>query len=101
MKHVTQSHELSHAACAPASTTGGTSRLHHCTSPVIRGYRRAAVYLGISERTLWSLVNIGAVPHRRVGRAYLFHRAELDAWFDAGCPTDAGAAERVREGVQR
>ncbi len=32
----------------------------------------AAIALGISERTLWTLTNTGEIPHRRIGRAIVY-----------------------------
>jgi predicted DNA-binding transcriptional regulator AlpA len=63
--------------------------------------REARRLLAIGERTLWQLVAISAIPHRRIGRAIRFEPAEIAAWIACGCPTNPGAAERVREGVRR
>lgn len=53
--------------------------------------------LAIGRRLLWSLTTSNAVPHLRIGRAVRFRIDELTAWVDAGCPTDAGAAKRIRD----
>lgn len=66
-----------------------------------RGIRAACAMTGLGERMVWQLVNCNALPHRRVGRAILFVPDEVAAWVSAGCPTDAGAGDRVREGVRR
>lgn len=48
----------------------------------------AARRLSISERTLWTLTNSGAIPSIRLGtRAVRYRVADLDAWVAAGCPT--------------
>jgi predicted DNA-binding transcriptional regulator AlpA len=65
-----------------------------------RGIRAGCAMTGLGERTVWLLVNRNALPHRRVGRAILFVPDEVSAWIQAGCPTDAGAADRVRKAVR-
>lgn len=65
-----------------------------------RGIRAGCEMTGLGERSVWSLVNRNAIPHRRVGRAILFVPAEVSAWVAAGCPTDPGAADRVRKAVR-
>jgi predicted DNA-binding transcriptional regulator AlpA len=65
-----------------------------------RGIRAGCQLTGLGERLVWSLLNRNALPHRRVGRAILFVPAEVEAWIAAGCPTDAGAADRIRKGVR-
>lgn len=68
---------------------------------MLRGIRSGCALTGLGERTIWLLVNRNAIPHRRVGRAIMFVPDELRAWVRAGCPTDAGAGERVRKGVRQ
>jgi predicted DNA-binding transcriptional regulator AlpA len=58
----------------------------------------AAEMLGISTRNLWSLTKRGAVPVRRIGRSVRYSPTELQSWVAAGCPTEPGAAERLRKG---
>ncbi len=66
-----------------------------------RGIRAGCEMTGLGERTIWLLVNRNALPHRRVGRAILFVPDEVRAWIRAGCPTDAGAGDRVRKAVRQ
>lgn len=40
----------------------------------------AASALGIGTRKLWSLTNVGEIPHFRIGRAVCYRVADLDAW---------------------
>jgi excisionase family DNA binding protein len=83
------------SAPKPASTEGVTNKTQH--SPLaVRGYAAAAKMLGLSERTVWSLVKRNALPHHRCGTAVLFVPDELAAWLDAGCPTEPGSAVKVR-----
>ncbi len=44
----------------------------------------AAAYLGIRERKLYELVANGAVPCSKVTGKWLFPRAALDRWIEAG-----------------
>ena len=39
--------------------------------------------LSISERTLWSLMASGQIPHLRIGRLVRYSVADLRAWVDA------------------
>lgn len=64
-------------------------------TPMLVDASTAAVILGISARTLWSLTNRRAVPHRRIGRAVRYAPSELAAWIDAGCPIAPNAADRI------
>ncbi len=57
--------------------------------------------LALGARTLWSLTKCGAIPSRHIGRAVRYCPDELRAWVGAGCPTDPGAADRIRKGVGR
>jgi excisionase family DNA binding protein len=49
--------------------------------------RAAAAYLGISERTLWSLASTGQIPRVTFGpqrrKSVRYDRHDLDAWVDA------------------
>jgi len=45
--------------------------------------REAAEYLGISERTLWTLGNCGEIPTVRFGRSVRYDLGDLDAWIMA------------------
>jgi predicted DNA-binding transcriptional regulator AlpA len=63
---------------------------------MLRGIDAGCNLTGLGSRTVWSLTRCNALPHRRCGRAILFVVAEVQAWIDAGCPTDPGAAEQVR-----
>lgn len=64
---------------------------------MVRGIRAGCELTGLGERTVWSLINCNALPHRRVGRAVLFVPGEVQAWVAAGCPTEPGAADRLRD----
>lgn len=42
----------------------------------------AAALLGIGERKLWALTNMGSVPFVRIGRAVVYRRRALLAWLE-------------------
>lgn len=48
--------------------------------------KQAAVYLGVSERTLWTMANSGEIPSVRFGsgrrQSVRFDVADLDAWIE-------------------
>jgi excisionase family DNA binding protein len=44
--------------------------------------KEAAVYLGVSERHLWTQTNARRIPHVRFGRRVLYPVKELDAWLE-------------------
>ncbi len=84
----------------PASTEGDKNFDQH-TTLAVRGYAAAARLLCLGERTVWRLTKRNALPHHRCGTALLFNPAELKAWLDAGCPTEPGAAAKVRAGMRK
>lgn len=45
-------------------------------------YRQAAKVLGITERTIWSLVNEGMLPAVRFGRSVRIDPADLRAFIE-------------------
>ena len=44
--------------------------------------REAAEALAISERTLWTLTNAGAIKAVRIGRAVRYARSDLQGYID-------------------
>ena len=51
------------------------------SDPLALRPREAARRLGISERTLWTLMKAGDIPHVRVGRAVLYPVDTLRDWL--------------------
>ena len=49
--------------------------------PAALSRREASGFLGISERTLWTLTKAQSVPHLRIGSRVLYRRAALEAWL--------------------
>lgn len=68
-----------------------TATLSPPTDRLLLPAREAAAALAISERTLWSLTNSGAIPSRKIGRSVRYSPADLSAWVAAGCPTERQA----------
>jgi excisionase family DNA binding protein len=44
--------------------------------------KETAVYLGVSQRHLWSQTKARRIPHVRFGRRVLYPVKELDAWLE-------------------
>ena len=44
--------------------------------------KEAAVYLGVSERHLWTQTKARRIPHVKIGRRVLYPVKELDAWLE-------------------
>ena len=44
--------------------------------------REAAKYLNISERTLWTLSDVGDLPRVQIGRAVRYDAADLEAFIN-------------------
>mgnify|MGYP006273519775 CR=1 FL=1 len=78
----------------PASELGGTKNEQDGEALLV-GAQAAASMLAISPRLLWSLTKRDAIPCRRIGRRVLYRPAELEAWLDAGAPTEPGAARGI------
>ena len=48
-----------------------------------------AELLNVSTRHVWAMATTGRMPApKRLGRAARWERAEIAAWFAAGCPND-------------
>lgn len=69
--------------------------------PMLIPAKEAAERLSLSVRKLWSLTQCRALPSRRIGRSVRYSPVELHAWITAGCPTEPGAADRIRTEAQR
>ncbi|RMH23666.1 MAG: DNA-binding protein [Planctomycetota bacterium] len=54
-----------------------------CVDPLLT-YRQAAKVLGVTERTVWTLVHDGALPAVRFGRSVRIDPADLRAFIERG-----------------
>ena len=69
-------------------------------APLLIDAKAACVALCMGERRLWVLTNCRAIPSRKIGKSVRYVPAELAAWVVGGCPTEAGAGDRIRKAVQ-
>lgn len=61
-----------------------TKRPHMNTpTPIAIKAHEAAKLLGISRRTVQLLAKRGEIPHRRIGKLYLFSPIALQEWMNA------------------
>lgn len=58
-------------------------------------YREAGKLLGVTERTIWTLVTEGELPRVRFGRSVRIDPADLRAYIDR-CKTPAPGARTAR-----
>ena len=70
-------------------------------APLLINSKDASEILGISSRKLWSLTNCNAIPSRKIDSMVRYSLAELAAWCECGCPTNAGAGDQVRKAVRK
>lgn len=71
------------------------------TAPLLINSKDACVILRISSRKLWSLTKCNAIPSRKIDSMVRYSPAELAAWIELGCPTNAGAGDQVRKAVRK
>jgi excisionase family DNA binding protein len=67
---------------------------NHSEPSLLLSMKEAASALCVSERTVWTLVHNGELPHMRLGRRLLFSRTALAAWIarmESKCVELAGA----------
>lgn len=79
----------------PSDTNGPTP--HATPAPLLIDAKAARALLALGERRLWVLTNCKAIPSRKIGKSVRYAPAELAAWVSCGCPTEPGAADRVRK----
>jgi len=46
--------------------------------------KEVAELLGLSEATIYRLVNSGKIPGKKVGRMWRFSKKVIDNWFEKG-----------------
>lgn len=71
------------------------------TVPLLIDAKAACALLCMGERRLWVLSNCRAIPSFKIGKSRRYCPEELRAWVRAGCPTAAGAGDRIRKGVSQ
>lgn len=89
---------------ARSTTTGTADATMNASTPapapLLIDAKAACALLSMGERRLWVLTNCRAIPSRKIGRSVRYSPAELAAWIACGCPTEPGAADRVRKGAK-
>ncbi len=70
------------------------------TAPLLINAKAACIILCLGERRLWELSNCRAIPSFKIGKSRRYCPDELRAWIRLGCPTEAGAGDRVRKAVR-
>lgn len=75
-----------------------SSQATSIVAPLLIDAPAAAAQLCMGQRRFWALTNCRAIPSLRVGRSVRYSPAELAVWVACGCPTETGAADRVRKG---
>jgi hypothetical protein len=78
-----------------------TTTLTPTPAPLLIATKAACVLLSMGERRLWVLTNCRAIPSRKIGRSVRYCPTELAAWVAAGCPTEAGAGDRIRKAMRQ
>ncbi len=58
------------------------------SEPVLLTVKEVAEMLGLSERTVYRLADVGKMPRPvKIGAAVRWRKKELDTWIEDGCPT--------------
>lgn len=58
-----------------------TLHRHPPTTPEVMTISDLAVYLQMSQSSLYKLVQRGSVPGHKVGRHWRFHKVSIDSWL--------------------
>jgi len=65
------------------------------SEPVLLTVKEVAEMLGLSERTVYRLTDMGKMPRPvKIGAAVRWRRSELDTWIEDGCPTSPRKAKK-------
>ncbi len=71
------------------------------TAPLLIDAPTTCDLLCVGVRRLWVLSNCGAIPSHKVGKSRRYSPDELREWVRAGCPTEAGAGDRIRAAMRK
>jgi len=63
---------------------GGMDRVVALKNPNVMTIKEVAAYLGRSAG--WVYQNKDGLPHRKIGRLYLFHKEAIDEWIHGERP---------------
>ncbi len=65
------------------------------SAPVLLTVKEVAETLGLSERTVYRLADMGKMPRPvKIGAAVRWRRIELDTWIEDGCPPSPRKAQK-------
>ncbi len=65
------------------------------SAPVLLTVKEVAEMLGLSERTVYRLADVGNMPRPvKIGAAVRWRRNELDQWIEEGCPARQREAKK-------
>jgi len=57
--------------------------------------KEVAEMLGLSERTVYRLADVGKMPRPvKIGAAVRWRKKELDTWIEEGCPASQRKAKK-------
>lgn len=65
----------------PPMARARTPHRHPPTTPEVMTISDLAVYLQMSQSSLYKLVQRGSVPGHKVGRHWRFHKVSIDKWL--------------------
>jgi excisionase family DNA binding protein len=65
------------------------------SEPVLLTVKEVAEMLGLSERTVYRLADVGKMPRPvKIGAAVRWRKKELDTWIEEGCPASQRKAKK-------
>lgn len=64
-------------------------------SPLLLSMAQAARAINVCERTVWTLVNDGELPHIRVGRRVLISWSAIERWIASKESSDRGESRAI------
>ena len=71
-----------------------TLHRHPPATPEVMTISDLAVYLQVSQSSLYKLVQRGRVPGHKVGRHWRFHKVSIDGWLQDRSPKSARVAKK-------
>jgi excisionase family DNA binding protein len=65
------------------------------STPALLTVKEVAETLGLSERTVYRLADMGKMPRPvKIGAAVRWRRSELNQWIEDGCPPSPRKAKK-------
>jgi excisionase family DNA binding protein len=85
-------HETGRSGASPDPAHVRSTEPHFTTlpQPLLLSVGETSRLLGVSTRTIWTLISSGRIPQPvRLGRSVKFRRSDIEAWVAAGCPVES------------